>query len=408
MKPIRSLSACLAVAALACVARPAAADVQPGDKPALRFTAFGTHKTVDLADLHGRIVVVDFWATWCHPCMAEAAHMVQVNADYAPKGLQFLGVSLDSDPSALPPVIRAKNFTWPMSYDGMGWESKTPKAWGVQSIPQTFIIGPDGTVLWRGHPAEIDQPLAKAFKEHPPQLVDARTLAAASSTLGSAEKVIDTDPAKAMKLLASFPVAAKSDADTAARLTAVTDKLQAYGQSQLDAAQQQVDAKQYGPANRTLRELSTAFAGLPVAATAKQKLAVLNNDPAVRASLSADRRTAAADEALAAANKLKAAGKDELAYPKFKQVATGYAGTPAAAEAADAVKAYESDPAFVAKVKAKADGRKAAAALAMGDTYRSAGNAERAKAKYQEVIDQFPDTPYAQTARQGLAALAGN
>jgi thiol-disulfide isomerase/thioredoxin len=409
MSPTRPFAVLLAAAALTVLAtvRPATADVAVGDKPPLHFEAFGTHKTVDLADLKGKIVVVDFWATWCGPCMAEAGHMVKVNEEYGPKGLQFLGISLDSDPSALPPVIKEKGFTWPMSYEGAGWQGKLPRTWGVNSIPQTFIIGPDGTVLWRGHPAELDAPLAKAFQDHPPQLVDPATLAAANSTLSSAEAAVGTDPAKAMKLLASFPVAAESDADTKARLTALTDKLTAFGQQQLDAAQGQIDAKQFAEAAKTLRTLSQALAGLPIGTTAKEKLAALERDPAVRASLAADKRSAAADAALAKAKSLKAAGKDELAYPRFQDVAKAYAGTPAAAEAADAVKAYEADAAFVARVKAKSDGRRAESTLSMADAYRSAGNVDKAKAKYQEVIDAFPNTAYAETAKKGLAALAG-
>jgi TolA-binding protein len=113
----------------------------------------------------------------------------------------------------------------------------------------------------------------------------------------------------------------------------------------------------------------------------------------VRASLAADKRSAAADAALAKAKSLKAAGKDELAYPRFQDVAKAYAGTPAAAEAADAVKA--------------SDGRRAESTLSMADAYRSAGNVDKAKAKYQEVIDAFPNTAYAETAKKGLAALAG-
>ena len=388
--------------------RLATAAVNAGDKPTLRFTEFTSKKPVDLSAFKGKIVVVDFWATWCGPCMHEAPHMVQVNRDFAAKGLQFVGVSLDSDPSALTPVIKAKGFTWPMSYEGAGWSGKTPKEWGVDSIPQTFIIGPDGTVLWRGHPAELDEPLAKAFKDHPPQLVDPKTLASANATIAAAEQAVDADPAKAAKLLATVPAAARSDADANAKVTAVTDKLTAYGQSKLDAAQQQVDAKQFGPAARTLKDLTTALAGQPAAATAKQKLAELMKDPAVRTAMIADKRTAAADEALASAAKLKSAGRDELAYPKYKSVAASYAGTPAGTEAADVARAYEADAAFMAKVKGHADGRRAAATLAMADTYRAAGNATSAKAKYQEVVKQFPGTPQAKTAQAALDGMGTN
>ena len=404
MRSLRLLPACLAALVLSYASRPAAADVKEGDHPSLQFKDFTTKKAVDLADLKGKIVVVDFWATWCGPCMHEAGHMVKVNADYAAKGLQFLGVSLDSDPSALPPVLKDKGFTWPQSFEGAG--GKLPKAWGVSSIPQTFIIGPDGTVLWRGHPAEIDDPLAKAFKDHPPQLVDAKTLAAAAAALTSAEGSVDADPAKAMKALASFPAAAKSDADTNARLTALTEKLTAFGQQQVDAAQAQIDAKQFADASRTLRTVSQALAGLPIGATAKTKLASLEHDPSVQKAMAADKRSAAADAALAKAKSLKDAGKDELAYPAFKSVASSYPATPAGTEAKEAVTAYEADPAFVAKVKGKADGRKAQAALAMADTYRSAGNVERARAKYQEVIGTFPNTTYSATAQKALDAMA--
>lgn len=140
------------------------AGVQTGDHPKLHFNVFGTNKYADISDLKGKIVVVDFWATWCGPCMGEAAHMVELNKKYSGGKFQMLGISLDTDPAALRDIIKEKHFTWPMQYSGQGWHSPIAQAWGVNSIPQTFIIGPGGKVLWRGHPARIDKPLAKAMK----------------------------------------------------------------------------------------------------------------------------------------------------------------------------------------------------------------------------------------------------
>src|SRR5258706_9038060 len=94
-----------------------------------------------------------------------------------PKGRQLVGKSLDQDVAAMRKVAQEKGFDWPQMCDGMRWDSPAAKSWGVNGIPSTFIIGPDGDVLWNGHPGEIDQPLADAFKKHPPRLVDGKVLA---------------------------------------------------------------------------------------------------------------------------------------------------------------------------------------------------------------------------------------
>ena len=406
MKPPLLIPFLLLTAAL-CLPRPAAADVTVGDTPKLAFDDAITGRRVDLADLRGKIVVVDFWATWCKPCMHEAEHIVRLNQQYAPRGLQLIGVSLDTDAAAMARVAKEKNFAWPQDLDKAGLTPRAAAtAWGVNSIPATFILGPDGTVLWHGHPAEIDEPLAKAFRDHPPQLIDPRSLASIKSALTAAEAAADKDPAKAAKLRAAVPPAVALDPDANDRFKALTDKLSARGQSDLDAAAAMLDAKQFAAAAGKLRD-AAALVGLPVAATAKAKLAALDRDPAVRAAMAADRKSAAADAALAAADKLKSAGKDEQAYPKFQSVVSTYPNTPAAATAADAVKAYEADPAFVAKVKAKADARKAQAALAQADTLRSAGRTADAKAKYADVVKLYPGTTYAKTAQAALDGMGG-
>src|SRR3954471_4133037 len=99
------------------------AAINVGDKPKLEFKSTdGT--PVSLDKLKGKIVVVDFWATWCGPCMAMAGEMVAMNKEYGDKGLQMIGISLDQDQAAMKQVCKQQNFTWPQYFDGQGWGNK--------------------------------------------------------------------------------------------------------------------------------------------------------------------------------------------------------------------------------------------------------------------------------------------
>src|SRR5687767_5098362 len=83
----------------------AGAQVKVGDTPELSFRAIDG-SDVDLKSLRGKIVLIDFWATWCGPCMAEAGHMIETNKKYSDKGLQIIGISLDQNKSALEKAVK--------------------------------------------------------------------------------------------------------------------------------------------------------------------------------------------------------------------------------------------------------------------------------------------------------------
>ena len=143
----------------ASVAAPAAAPVQSGPITAQRGKAKSgrqlppdfwlpeiyTDKQIKLSDYEGKVVLLDFWATWCGPCRMELPHFVELQEAYKGKGFSMIGVSLDQAG-----VDHVKTFTtqWKINYpivvDGAG---EVGMAYGgIRSIPTTLLIGKDGTV----------------------------------------------------------------------------------------------------------------------------------------------------------------------------------------------------------------------------------------------------------------------
>ncbi len=398
----------LCVLSAACLAH---ADVNVGDAPDLSFTDAISNNAVKLTDLHGKLVIVDFWASWCHPCMDEAPHMVALNTKYAPLGVQMIGISLDQSRGDMQGAIKDKNFTWPQFFDGQGWQNKFATAWGVQSIPQTFLISTDGTVLWRGHPAQIDPELEKAYKEHPPQLVEPKLLADANALLDKVDAAIAAkDFQTAMKTLAKAPAAARADAKFAQRQDDLKKSLNDAAESILDDVSPLIDKKQYSDAAARLRAIAIALDGSPLAKEAMHRLSDLKKIPEAAKALDLADKADKADAALAAADKLKADKHDTQAYARYKSITKDFAGTPAADKAAAAVKAYDSDPAFSRKISdanAAAEKSKADGMLSLARNYAAMGNTAKARAKYQELIDHYPQTDQATAAKAELAKLPG-
>jgi len=108
-------------------------------------------KTVKFpADYKGKVVLLDFWATWCGPCKAELPNVVADYNQYHDKGFEILGVSLDHPKHgpALLEFLKANNMTWPQIYDGRGWKAAVAVQYGVHAIPCPVLVdGNTGTIL---------------------------------------------------------------------------------------------------------------------------------------------------------------------------------------------------------------------------------------------------------------------
>lgn len=117
----------------------------------LTFNEAKTGETMSMKDLRGKVVVIDFWATWCGPCIAEMPHMKNLYAAYNEKGVEFVGISLDSpeDKGGLEKLlayVKENEVKWPQYYQGNGWASEFSTSWGINSIPALFVVDQKGNL----------------------------------------------------------------------------------------------------------------------------------------------------------------------------------------------------------------------------------------------------------------------
>lgn len=112
----------------------------------LSFTALDGSK-FDLADLRGKVVLVDFWATWCPPCVEEVPELVETYEKFREKGFEIVGISLDQNKGALEKFLQENKMTWPQYFDGGGWENKVAQRFKIQSVPTMWLLGRDGKLV---------------------------------------------------------------------------------------------------------------------------------------------------------------------------------------------------------------------------------------------------------------------
>jgi peroxiredoxin len=114
-----------------------------GSSLPITFTALDG-QNVDLSKLKGKVVLIDFWATWCGPCVAELPDVKKAYEEFHSQGFEVIGISFDKDRSKLERFIKDQEMPWPQYFDGKGWENQFGKQYDIRSIPTMWLIGKDG------------------------------------------------------------------------------------------------------------------------------------------------------------------------------------------------------------------------------------------------------------------------
>jgi thiol-disulfide isomerase/thioredoxin len=137
----------------------------------LEFADVISGKQIRLQDLRGKVVVLDFWATWCGPCKAEMPAMKKLYAAYKDKGVQFIGITLDGGEeeddglARVKAYVTANDITWPQYYQGKSWDADFSGSLGVMSLPTIFVLDQKGNVRSLNADGSLDTLLPSLLQE---------------------------------------------------------------------------------------------------------------------------------------------------------------------------------------------------------------------------------------------------
>src|SRR5947208_3131731 len=120
---------------------------------------------VSMTNLRGRVVVIDFWATWCMPCRAVQPRIIELHHELAGKGVVFMGLT-DEAESKVGPFIKKDKTPYIIGAGSMSRER-----YGIKTYPTAVVIDPEGKVVYKGHPADpkLKETILSTLKTTPPK-----------------------------------------------------------------------------------------------------------------------------------------------------------------------------------------------------------------------------------------------
>jgi thiol-disulfide isomerase/thioredoxin len=109
-------------------------------------------KPLSVAEYRGKVVLIDFWATWCGPCLAEMPNVIAAYDKYHARGFDIIGVSLDqpAGQATLPAFLKDHKMPWRQFCDGKFWGNELAVKYGIQAIPASFLLDRDGKIIASG------------------------------------------------------------------------------------------------------------------------------------------------------------------------------------------------------------------------------------------------------------------
>ena len=368
--------------------------LQVGQRPDLNFqTITGRKITTDA--LAGRLILLDFWATWCGPCVTAMPHMKQLHEKYQDRGVEIIGISLDRTKSKLVRFLEKEQIQWPQHCDGKGWNGALTRQFNVRGIPSVFLLSPDGTVLWTGAPSQLDQPLEEALRRHPPRQAGSPGISqeshdSAIELLQEARQAMDeAQYSLLLEKLSSLPQPVFNDRRLRGSLHMLAKKINV-----------QVPDRD---------ELNDAISGNPKGA--ERLSTILKLTDSTPRPVNADEpkmppvHPGVVAHKLARAEKYRKDSKHFRAYKAYRWLIKRAADSDQGQIAAQYVNEYENDDMFMSELNERQIVEHARELLTLGQNYEQAKKPELARTTYKQLLDKYPRAEQCSEAKAALQDL---